>query len=67
MFVSRVESVTHARKDLLKILDEVAEDSSVVIVKRKDAPSVALIASDRSARENLASALSNSYPHQTNQ
>ncbi|MEL7083670.1 MAG: type II toxin-antitoxin system Phd/YefM family antitoxin [Cyanobacteria bacterium P01_A01_bin.3] len=44
MLVSKTESATNARKEFFKILDEVANDSSVVIVKRKDAPNVAIIA-----------------------
>ncbi|PZD70423.1 hypothetical protein C1752_12976 [Acaryochloris thomasi RCC1774] len=44
MLISKAESATNARKEFFKILDEVAEDSSVVIVKRKDAPNVAILA-----------------------
>ncbi len=44
MLVSKTESATNARKEFFKILDEVAADSSVVIVKRKDAPNVAILA-----------------------
>ena len=44
MLVSKIESATNARKSFFKLLDEVAEDSSVVIVKRKDAPNVAILA-----------------------
>lgn len=44
MLVSKTESATNARKEFFKILDEVAQDSSVVIVKRKDAPNVAILA-----------------------
>lgn len=44
MLVSKVESATRARQSFFAILDEVAQDSSVVIVKRKDAPNVAMIA-----------------------
>ncbi len=44
MLISKVESATSVRKEFFKILDEVAQDSSVVIVKRKDAPNVAIIA-----------------------
>ena len=44
MLISKIESATNARKDFFKILDEVAQDSSIVIVKRKDAPNVAIIA-----------------------
>ncbi len=44
MLVSKTESATNARKEFFKILDEVAYDSSVVVVKRKDAPNVAIIA-----------------------
>ena len=44
MLVSKSESATNARKEFFKILDEVANDSSVVIVRRKDAPNVAMIA-----------------------
>lgn len=44
VLISKTESATNARKEFFKILDEVANDSSVVIVKRKDAPNVAMIA-----------------------
>lgn len=44
MLVSKSESATNARKEFFKILDEVANDSSVVIVRRKDSPNVAMIA-----------------------
>ncbi|KAI9133880.1 type II toxin-antitoxin system Phd/YefM family antitoxin [Acaryochloris sp. CCMEE 5410] len=44
MLLSKTESATNARKEFFKILDEVANDSSVVIVKRKNAPNVAMIA-----------------------
>ena len=44
MLVSKVESATRARQSLFAILDEVAQDCSDVIVKRKDAPNVAMIA-----------------------
>ena len=44
MLISKTESATNARKAFFKILDEVTQDSSVVIVKRKDAPNVAMIA-----------------------
>lgn len=44
MIISKRESATSVRKEFFKILDEVAQDSSVVIVKRKDAPNVAMIA-----------------------
>nr|WP_299414440.1 type II toxin-antitoxin system Phd/YefM family antitoxin [Acaryochloris sp. IP29b_bin.148] len=44
MLISKTESATNARKEFFKILDEVANDSSVVIVKRKNAPNVAMIA-----------------------
>lgn len=44
MLISKVESATSVRQEFFKILDEVAQDSSVVIVKRKDAPNAAIIA-----------------------
>ncbi|MEL7071237.1 MAG: type II toxin-antitoxin system Phd/YefM family antitoxin [Cyanobacteria bacterium J06581_3] len=44
MIISKIESATNARKEFFQILDEVAQDSSVVIVKRKDAPNAAIIA-----------------------
>jgi len=44
MLISKVESATSARKTFFSLLDEVTQDSSVVIVKRKDAPNVAIIA-----------------------
>lgn len=44
MLISKTESATNARKEFFKLLDEVAKDSSVVVIKRKDAPNVAMIA-----------------------
>ena len=41
---SKTESATNARKDFFKILDQVVQDSSVVVVKRKNAPNVAILA-----------------------
>ncbi|MEO0374511.1 MAG: hypothetical protein AAF329_07715, partial [Cyanobacteria bacterium P01_A01_bin.17] len=46
MLISKAEAATNARKEFFKILDEVAEDSSVVIVKRKDVPNVAIMADE---------------------
>lgn len=75
MLISKTESATNARKEFFKILDEVACDSSVVVVKRKDAPNVAIIAESelsglvetvhllrsRKNADRLFSALANSY------
>lgn len=44
MLIGKTESATNARKAFFKLLDEIAQNSSVVIVKRKDAPNVAMIA-----------------------
>ncbi|MEL6470584.1 MAG: type II toxin-antitoxin system Phd/YefM family antitoxin [Cyanobacteria bacterium J06623_4] len=44
MLVSKTESASQARQEFFKILDEVAQDSSVIIIKRKDAPNAAIIA-----------------------
>jgi len=77
MLISKVESATSARQTFFSLLDEVAENSSVVIVKRKDAPNVAMIAESelnslvetvhllRSPKnsERLFSALKKSYSH----
>lgn len=44
MLVSKVESASSAHEAFFKILDDVTQDSSIVIVEREDEPNVALIA-----------------------
>lgn len=43
MVIRKVESAAKVHKDFFQILDEVAQDSSVVIVKRKDGTNAAII------------------------
>ena len=44
--LSKSQSASHVRQNFFKVLDEVTQDRSIVLVERRDAPDVAIISAD---------------------
>lgn len=53
--LSKSHSASHVRQNFFKVLDEVTQDRSIVLIERRDAPDVAIISADelRSMIESL--------------
>jgi antitoxin YefM len=53
--LSKSHSASHVRQNFFKVLDEVTNDRSILLVERRDAPDVAIISADelKSMMESL--------------